>query len=190
MGSGSGRGRGAGPEGARHRCGGRGQAKKQGPAGSVARASGKDGPQIVQSGGKRWTDEAEEIFLDHLGATCNYTLSAKRTGFSRQAIYQRRRRDAGFAERCQAAIAQGVARIDALLVEGAEAMLEGRAPDPASPIAAMTVQDAIAILKLHRPSVTGEGRRPGWRGRPRSLDEVKESILRKLAAIERHRGKA
>lgn len=190
MGNDSGNGRRAGPEGGGLRDGGDGRAKRtkrKGPAGRIARASGKDGPQIVQSSGKRWTDEAEEIFLDHLAATCNYTLSAKRTGFSREAIYKRRRRDPGFAARCHAAIAQGVARIDALLVSAAEDMLEGRAPDPDSPLAAMTVKDAIAILKLHRPSVTGEGRRPGWRGRPRSLDEVKDSILRKLSAIERAR---
>jgi hypothetical protein len=32
--------------------------------------------------------------------------------------------------------------------------------------------------------VKGEGRRPGWRGRPRSLDEVRASILTTLEAIE------
>lgn len=158
-----------------------------GPKGSIARASGKDGPQIVESKGKRWTDEAEEIFLDHLAVTANYTLAAKKTGFSREAIYKRRRRDPAFAERCRAAIAQAVDNIDALLVEGAERALAGRAPACDSPIPPMSIEQAIAVVKLHRPSVTGEGKRPGWRGRPRSLAEVKDSILRKLSAIERAR---
>lgn len=158
-----------------------------GPEGRQARAGGKDGPQIVRSKGNRWTEEAEEIFLDQLAVTANYTLAAKACGFSREAIYRRRRRDPGFAERCRAAIAQAVDRIDALLVEGAERALEGLSPDPASPIPPMTVAEAIQVVKLHRPSVTGRGRLAGWRGRPRPLAEVKASILRKLSAIERHR---
>lgn len=169
---------------------GSGNGHGTGPEGTSLRASGKDGPQIIESGGKRWTDAAEEIFLDHLAATCNYTLSAKRTGFSREAIYKRRRRDPRFAGLCQAAVAQGYARIEALLVEAAEHQLQGRCPDPDSPIPPMTVGDALNILRLHRATATGEGRRPGWRGRPRSLDEVRDSILTKLAAIERARGKA
>lgn len=158
-----------------------------GPRGTCLRAGGKDGPQLIESRGHRWTQEAEDIFLDALASSCNYTLAAKRTGFSREAIYKRRRRDPAFAQRCQAAKAQGYARIEALLIEAAERALEGRPPDPDSPIAPMTVADAINILKLHRASVKGEGNSPGWRARPRSLEEVSDSILRKLAAFERAR---
>ncbi len=165
-------------------------AAPRGPEGSNLRASGKDGPQLVTSGGHRWTDEAEEIFLDHLAASCNVTRSAQATGFSREAIYARRRRDPAFATRWQEAIVQGHARIEAGLVAAAIATLEGRAPDPDFPIPPMSVTEMIAVLKLHGPAVRGEGKRPGWRGRPRSLDEVKQSILRKLAAYDRAGGKA
>ena len=48
--------------------------------------------------------------------------------------------------------------------------------------------DAIAILKLNRAAQTGEGRRPAWPARPRTLAEVHESILTKLSAIARKRG--
>lgn len=189
MGNSFGNGLRAEPEGERHRCGGRGQAGRKGPAGSIARAGGKDGPQIVQSCGKRWTDEAEEIFLDRLGATNNATSAAAAAGFSREAIYARARRDPGFAERMAAARALGYGRVDELLATAAEDFLAGKPPDPNSPIPPMTVQDAIAILKLHRASVTGEGgRRPAWPARPRRLDEVHDSILTKLSAIARKRG--
>ena len=162
-----------------------------GPEGRIVRAGGKDGPQVVASKGKRWTDKAEEIFLDCLAASCNVTWSARQTGFSREAIYRRRRLDPGFRARWDAALDQGVARIDMLLVRNAEAYLEGRPPDPDTPIPVMSVQDAIAILKLHRASTAGaEGKRPGWLGRPRTLDEMRDSILTKFSAIERHRGKA
>ena len=160
---------------------------RRGPAGTIRRSGGKDGAQLVRSGGARWTDQAEELFLDHLGATNNFTAAAEVAGFSRESIYARARRDPGFHERMQAARSLGYGRVEEALARAAEDFLAGKAPDPDSPFPPMTVQDAIAILKLHRPSVTGEGRRPGWRGRPRSLDEVKASILRKLSAIERHR---
>ena len=155
-----------------------------GPSGTVLRASGKDGPQRIASSGKRWTDEAEARFLDQLAASCNVTLAAQAAGFSKEAIYQRRRRDAGFAARWQAALEQGYARIEILLVERATQALEGTPPDPDTPIPVMTVHDAIAVLQLHRAAVKGEGPRPGWRPRPRSLDEVRDAILTRLEAIE------
>ena len=161
------------------------KARAAGPEGTSLRAGGKDGPQLVASTGKRWTDEAEEIFLDRLAASCNVTLAAKAAGFSREAIYRRRRMDPGFAERWQAALAQSYARIELALAKRAEDALAGFAPDPDTPIPVMSVADAIAVLKLHHASVHGgEGSRPGWPARPRSLEEVGESILRKMDAIE------
>lgn len=186
MADGAGHGEGAGPEAESVRDGEKGRAERHGPAGHIARLSGKDGPQIVKSGGKRWTDEAEALFLDHLAATCNVTLSAAEAGFSKEAIYKRRRSDPSFAERWQAALDQGYARIEMMLVKAATDTLAGVALDPETPIPPMTVKEAINILQLHRASVRGgDARRAGWQARPRSLDEVRDSILRKLAAIER-----
>lgn len=158
-------------------------APRRKPAGQATRASGKDGPQVITSTGHRWTDMAEAQFLDHLGATCNVTAAAAATGFSKEAIYRRRARDPAFAARWQTALAQGYARIEMALVARAADALEGLPPDPDTPIPTMTVGEAVTILKLHRPAVTGEGRAPGWRARPRSLAEVHASILTKLEAI-------
>jgi hypothetical protein len=200
MAKGSGNGREAGPEGSRVRDAGADEPsgarrRRQAPAGTIARPSGKDGPQIVRSGGKSWTDAAEEIFLDRLAASNNATWAAEQTGFSRETVYKRARRDPGFAERMAAARSMGIGRVDELLLRRAEDFLSGRpfegtvAGDcPPTPFPEMTVQDAIAIQKLNRPSQTGEGRRPAWPARPRTLDEVRDSILAKLSAIARKRG--
>ena len=162
--------------------------KARGPSGTRIRASGKDGPQIIHSKGKRWTDEAEKLFLDHLAASCNVTASAATAGFSTVAIYNRRRADPDFAARWNAALDQGYARIEMLLVQRSGQLLEGYVPDPGSPLAAMTVKEAINVLQLHRAAVKGDGARaPGWRARPRSLDEMRDSILAKLEAIESQR---
>lgn len=166
----------------------RAKAVRRGPAGTNRRAGGKDGPQIIHSRGKRWTEEAEALFLDALAASCNVSWAAQQCGFSTEAIYARRRRDPAFATNWQNALVQGHARIEAGLVAAAIATVEGRAPDPDFPIPPMSVAEMLAVLKLHGPAVHGEGKRPGWRGRPRSLEEVKDSILKKLAAIHRARG--
>ena len=162
---------------------------RQGPAGTIVRASGKDGPQRVASGGRRWTDAAEALFLDALAASCSVTFAAAAAGFSTAAVYARRRRDPAFAEKWRHAIVQGHARLEAGLAAAAIATVEGRVPDPDFPIPPMTVADIIAVLKLHHATVHGTGKSPGWRGRPRRLDEVRASILRKLAAIHRARSR-
>jgi hypothetical protein len=162
--------------------------RRSGPEGSIARGSGKDGPQIIHSKGKRWTDAAEEIFLDALAASNNATWAAKQCGFSCEAIYARARRLPDFAEKMTAARAFARDRIDEGLYRAAEDFLAGKAPDPDAPLVVTSVEQAIAIQKLNRPAQTGEGRRPAWPARPRALAEVHGSILKKLSAIARKNG--
>lgn len=112
-----------------------------GPAGTAVLV-GKDGPQLIRSCGKRWTDASEELFLDHLATTCNVAASAAAAGFSKTAVNARRRRDPAFAQRWQAAVDSGVSRIEALLLRRAEEALEGWAPDTELPIPPMSIKDA------------------------------------------------
>src|SRR4051812_28291089 len=156
----------------------------RGPAGIVLRA-GRAGQQIVRTGGHRWSDEAEEIFLDALALTGNAAFAADMSGFSVNAVYNRRRRDSGFAARWLHARQQCVARLDLLLIRSAEAALEGRQPDAEAPLAPVSVAEAIAIVKMYGERVGGERRHRDWQARPRELEEVRASILRKLEAIER-----
>lgn len=159
--------------------------------GTVLRASGKDGPQIVATGEHRWDQADERVFLDTLAATCNVRASAAAAGFSTAAIYWRRRHHPDFARRWASALEQGYARLEMLLVQRATEALEGHDADPdadphavAGGIAPLTAKEAIQILRLHQSQVHGGGAaHPGWRARPRSLDEVRDSILAKLEAV-------
>lgn len=149
------------------------------------RAGRKNAPQVVAATGKFWSDETEAAFLDQLAACCNVKMAAKAIGYSFTTLYWRRRRDPGFAERWQAALEQGYSRIEALLMSGAEDALSGRLPDPDTPIPAMTVKEAIDLLRLHQAAVRGRGyRAPGRPARVRTLDEVRASILAKVTAIK------
>lgn len=155
--------------------------------GTVLRVSGKDGPQIVATGEHRWDQADERLFLDTLAATCNVRASAAAAGFSTAAIYWRRRHHPDFARRWASALEQGYARLEMLLVQRATEALEGHDADPdavAGGIAPLTAKEAIQILRLHQSQVHGGGAaHPGWRARPRSLDEVRDSILTKLEAV-------
>jgi hypothetical protein len=147
---------------------------------------GPCGTQIRQTQGHRWSEEAETVFLDQLAATCNVTLAGEACGFSHAALYRRRRNDPAFMQRWDAALAQGYAHLESLLVRRACDALEGVAPDPAAAvrIPEMTVRDALAILGHHRRAIEGGPcSRRQW-ARPRSLDEMRASILRKLEVIE------
>jgi hypothetical protein len=157
---------------------------RTGPAGTSIRPNGKDGPQVLRTTGKRWSMEAERLFLDHLYATCNVSAAAAHAGFSAAAIYGRRKRDPAFAQAWQTALEHGCLRIETALVRVAADTFEGVAHDPDAPFPPTTVSEALAILKYHRAAVKGEGRRGGWPARPRSLDEMRTSILAKFDAIE------
>jgi hypothetical protein len=156
--------------------------KRQGPAGTGILV-GAHGPQVIRSKGQRWSDEAEEKFLDQLAASCNVSAAAEAAGFTRYSTYKRRRRDPAFARRWQAAIEQGYARIEAMLVERASNSLEGFAPDPDTPIPQMSVKEILAVLANHRRTVQGGPRSRRQWTRPRSLDEMRDSILAKLEAV-------
>ena len=158
---------------------------RHGPEGTALHF-GRHGPQRVSTRGHRWSDEAETLFLDHLAATANVSASAEACGFSPQALYARRRNDPAFMQRWDVALAQGYAHSEALLVQRAIEALEGVEPDPDTPIIIrdMTVKDALILLGHHRRNIEGGPRSRRQWARPRTLDEMRDSILRKLEAIE------
>jgi hypothetical protein len=157
------------------------------PAGTITRASGRWGPQVTQTSGRFWTDEAEAIFLDTLSACANVARAAAASGFSETTCYRRRRTDAGFARRWEEALQQGYAVLEAALLARAIELAQGAPAEPGRPFPDMSVREAISILNAHRAAVKGIGHHPVRRARPRSLDEVRDSILRKLGAIEARR---
>ena len=67
--------------------------------------------------------------------------------------------------------------IDGGAIDGDRALLSEAPP--------MSVDEAMRLLAMARGKPAGH-RREAWRHPPKSLDEVRDSILRKLEAIERH----
>jgi len=162
---------------------------RSGPAGTLVQR-GRHGTQRVAIEGHRWSEEAEEIFLNHLAATANVMASAKACGFSTAALYCRRRKDLAFQQRWDAALAQGYAHMEALLLQRSIEALEGFEPDPDTPIVIrdMTVKDALMLLGHHRRVLEGGPLRSRRRWeRRKTFEESRDSILGKLEAIEKMR---
>lgn len=131
---------------------------------------------------KPWTPQIESDFLDMLASTCNVRLSAQSVGFHTHGIYRRRREHPDFERRWDAALAQGYARLEIELVRAAAESVEG-VEFQERMIGPVSAADAIRLLQLHRAQVTGQGRRPGTQAALPSIDEVRENIRRRAAAI-------
>jgi hypothetical protein len=161
----------------------------RGLKGRVVRPAKNGKTHIMRTGGHRWSAAAEAVFLEQLAATANVSASAEAAGFSTTAIYKRRMAEAGFRTRWQAALEQGVARIEMALVHCAAASLEGTPIVGDHPTPAMSVADALNVVKLHRAAVHGgKPQRYGWRTELPDIEEVRAEILRKVAVLERGRG--
>lgn len=144
--------------------------------------------QIARARAKQWTPRAEARFLAPLLATCNVKAACAAVGLTAASAYAHRGRWPAFARRWDLAIEEGYMRIEIALVEQGCNLFSDPELAADTPLGPMSLDQAIHILHMHKNEVRGIGRRPGrWR-RPRTLDEVRDSILRKLQAIEDARG--
>ena len=156
-----------------------------GPAGSRVRRGADGRGRLIRTDGAQWSDEAEERFFDLLAASCNVKASVEAVGFTVYTVYRLRRLRPDFALRWRAALEQGHARLEMALFRAANDTLEGVKFDAEQPIPSMTAAEALRLVQLYGPMLRGEGPEPGRRPRRRSLDEVRGSIMKKVAAIRR-----
>ena len=143
--------------------------------------------QIARARIRQWSPRVEDRFLATLAATCNVKAACAEVGLTPASAYGHRGRWMAFARRWDGAIEDGYARIEAALVENGGNLFSAPDLPPQAPIPPMTVAQAIHILHMHKHKVAGLGRRPGLVARPRTLEEVRPSILRALEAFERGR---
>lgn len=137
-------------------------------------------------GAHSWHDPAkQEKFLIQLAATANISRSAEAAGLRTTGGYIYRQRDPMFRAAWDQALAEGVTRMRALLIEAGEA--QAAVPRGADgeidriALAAFNPGLAMALVKMHGPTVDGEALGRG-RPVPRSADELRALILEKLEA--------
>lgn len=110
---------GEGAEGAGPAEGGR--AKQTETATEPARVQRTRGrkPQLQPQRKDGWTAKKRELFLSELAATANVRGSARAAGMSDQGLYSLRQRDPAFRAAWDAALREGFARLEMMLLERA-----------------------------------------------------------------------
>ena len=143
------------------------------------------GPKYVRAAEGRWSDEVEDGFLAALERTGCIRWAAAAVEMSTATIYYRHRRYPDFARRMAAAEARAKDSIPGYLTAATIASfdpeIEGEGLLP------VNVDQAIAIAKLK----CGPGAGGARDAVPEpTIEEVRDEIMRRIAAIRRHRAKA
>lgn len=150
--------------------------------------------QRARCGADRITETKRQRFLDMLAASCNVRMAAEAAGATASSFYRLRRREPGFADTWQEAIAIGYHRLEEALLEYALSRVEAEDidPDRADPEAVarsivgkldrrtVSMEDlrfALSLLNRHRAAAEGRARIP--RGTHRATAEETDAALRK-----------
>jgi hypothetical protein len=165
---------------------------------SVIKRSRSGRTQVIRAGAKRWSRAIEDRFFAALSTCGNVAAAARAVGFTEGCIWQRRRNWPAFRARMEEALDEAEINIEFRLASmgsdiaaaGNEPPLIGEGSKAEAPVPPLPFDADLALrfLKWREQKRTGPtGRRARWQRPPRSLDEVKESILRKLGAMDAHR---
>jgi hypothetical protein len=160
--------------------------------------------QIVASGKKRWSKTVEDRFLAALGMCGNVAAAARAVGFTESCVWQRRRAWPAFERAMEQVLEEAEIRIEyrlamlgsdleAAALEGGENSPENETPDgpmpepPPSERGKFDPEFALRFLKWREEKRRGRVPKGGReRRRPRSIEDVRDSVVRKLKAIDRH----
>jgi hypothetical protein len=156
----------------------------------VVRGSNRRRVQIARARAGQWTARTEQRFLRSAGETVNVKAACAEVGKSFGSAYAHRNRWPGFARRWDETLDVATDMLEeGLMLRAENIFAEPEPPLPEPPaLPRMTVAEAIHLLHLQQRRMLELGRKPGrWR-RPRTLDEVREGILRKFSVIARKRG--
>lgn len=146
--------------------------------------------QIARAQLRQWSPRVEARFLAALAATCNVKASCAEIGMTPSSAYRHRKRWPAFARRWDATLDAGFVHIEMGLIDAAGVFLAGEDDigDPGA-MTGMTVAHAMELLAMReraaKARVTNRRRRGWWRREP-DIEEVRQEILRKVEAIERH----
>lgn len=141
--------------------------------------------KLVRSSDKRWSDSAEERFLEALAVTASVTAAARAAGFSTVAIYQRRTGEPGFAARWSAAMDVGYTLLEYLAMKTGTTTLEGKPLAGDHPMPRMTMAEEINLRRLHRAGVRDERpQRSDWRAQEPDIELVRAQALRRVAVVQ------
>ncbi|WP_077148658.1 hypothetical protein [Sphingopyxis sp. KK2] len=135
-----------------------------------------------------WTKARRRAFLAELAHSCNVSRAHKAADMGERGAYALRQRDPQFARQWQEALELGYGRLEMALARRAlEVLGELELDERAEPLAVMTVEQAIAVLSLHRRSVQQGKPQQRRSGHVATQEETDAVLLKKIAMIKRQR---
>lgn len=155
-------------------------------AGGGARASGPGAK--VKAEAPKWTGERREIFFGALAECCNVAQAARDAGFeSSRPVYLMKARDAEFAARFEAAVAEGYSRLELEMLERSRfgenrPSSAGQSPERLREIPTGL---AMSLLKFHQSKVRASA--PTAR-RPMRGAKLRDQLEARLSEINRRLG--
>jgi len=140
--------------------------------------------QIARARPGQISPRTEQRLLQVLASTCNGDAACREAGVSKSAVWNHRRRWPAFARRWDETVRWAFGRLSAGLYENGQNLFSPNEYPPELPMPPMTFQQVIHMMHMHKNLALGIGRAPGkkWQ-RPRTLEEVTASILRKFEAV-------
>ena len=144
---------------------------------------GGSSPKRRKASPQTITDEQVETFFETLADTCNVVRSAKAAEFSANWAYRKRRRDAAFRRGWAAAVREGYAKLELVLLERAmkgtpKLVRTARGTDRI--MREYSTALAVALLRRHSELADSAADGPDQE----ELNEVRERILEKLRRLK------
>lgn len=157
--------------------------------------------QVAPTRRKLFDAAAKAEFLEWFAATCNCSLSARKTGFHYRTVIRHWREDPGFGADCEAALRMAYPRLEELALRAAEEALKPKrrrriAGDRAPPAEHFRMDPATALqlLREHQrhaaglaggsgPGGSGPGGKPGRAPQAASGEEVLDALVKRLKAF-------
>ncbi|SMF68116.1 hypothetical protein [Allosphingosinicella indica] len=156
-------------------------AKRRAVRGAVLRGGAR--PRIVAVARERWDKATEDAFFMALAEGCNVSRAAAAAGVSDSAAYRRRRTRAAFRARWAAALSEGYARLELVLLERAMqgVVKEITRPDGSTDVVReYSNQTALALLRMHRDAAHAADSEPEGA----ELAELRAKIEGKLKRLK------
>jgi hypothetical protein len=140
--------------------------------------------QVSKTRRKLFGRARQQAFLEHLAATCNVTASAREAGVVPGTVYAHRMKNPDFRDGWRAALEQGYARLEAMLLERATSAA-GRfeVAGDKEVDAPFDWDKAMDLLRQHQRGLAGGT--PDNRQRPGRvpIEALTEKLVRKIKAL-------
>jgi hypothetical protein len=150
--------------------------------GLVLRGGGS--PKMKKAGKRDWSKAKEEVYVNTLAETCNFTRAAEAARVSTSSAWKRRKTNAVFRASCREAVAAGYQRLELALLDralnGSEKIVI-RKDGSEERVREYPNAVALTLLRLHRETAAEVENEPDQV----DVAELRERLVNKLERLRK-----